>query len=129
MKTKTVLHRHAAWRARQRYGLALTKSLRRAIICAIQGKRCDAVNAVTVRASFVYRSSSFRTIWIVDIEGKDHRVVYDGKRSALTTFLPLEMTHREACFQYKVFWKNRRTETPEWSFDAWKEANKIRIIE
>lgn len=81
-KLKSHLHAHARRRALERYGVQLTKELRREIIRAIG-------SGDEKRRTLVKRESLNRKIFDVPISGRTYRVVYDCRRSAIATFLPL----------------------------------------
>jgi hypothetical protein len=82
-KLKSHLHSHARKRAEERYGIKFTQELRRRIIRAIQGGNPKL-------AIPVVKQTLLRTVFDVPIDGRVLRVVYDTKRHAIATFLPLE---------------------------------------
>lgn len=80
-KLKAHLHAHARKRAKERYGIQLTKELCRRIIAAIQSSDSN-------RRKLVVKQSLLRTVFDVPIDGQTFRVVYDTKRHCIATFLP-----------------------------------------
>jgi hypothetical protein len=75
---KISLQAHARRRAKERYGLALTKKLRREIVERIRNGS----------ARFLGRQSLRVTGWEVGVEGKALTVLYDCRRKTLITVLP-----------------------------------------
>lgn len=76
-KTKAILKAHARRRAEERYGIALTKSVSRQMIQAVQEGK----------TTFVHRSSNNRTVHDMEINGEIVRFVYDHRRKTPVTFL------------------------------------------
>ena len=76
---------HAKRRFDERAGVELTRELHDEIVRSIQKGE----------AAFVRRQSNRVTLWNVIIEGKERTVVYDKKRSNITTVLykEKEYTH------------------------------------
>jgi len=79
MKTKQILAIHSKRRAIQRYGIKINQAARRELIIQIQ----------TNVARFVRGHSNRVKEFIVKHEGQELRCLYDNKRSAIITFLPL----------------------------------------
>ena len=75
---KAALRAHARRRALERYGIELTREKQNAIVRAIQKGQ----------GLFLRRQSLRVTEWNVAFEGKELRVIYDGKRKTLITCLP-----------------------------------------
>lgn len=76
----TTMFRHAQLRARERYGIRLTKELHAQIVKAIQDQKSVHVETQSHRVS----------VHDIDCGGTRARVVYDRQRKALVTFLPKE---------------------------------------
>lgn len=75
---RQINHLHAKRRAMQRYGLDLNKSLHKQLAQAIRDGH----------ATFVKRRSRTRTVWLVELEGRKIRAVYDSNQHNLVTVLP-----------------------------------------
>ena len=75
---KEAERKHSKRRAYERYNFELTKEMRSRIIGIIRNQK----------ASFLGRTSRNRTIWMVELDRKFFKVVYDKKRHELVTFLP-----------------------------------------
>lgn len=69
---------HAKRRALERFGIELTKDVRRTLVQAIQKGE----------ARFRARQSLRITHWIVEYQGKELPVVYDRQRHEIVTVLP-----------------------------------------
>lgn len=82
-KKAATLRRHARRRADTRYGLDLSRKELDEIVRAIQHNEGE----------FIEKQSLTRTLWLVNVKGQPCRVVYDRKRKAVVTFLPLEDGH------------------------------------
>ena len=78
LSKKTASQLHARKRMLQRYGIWLSKKLRRKIIAEIQAGK----------AKWLGRQSLRVTGWQVEVEGKSVQVLYDSKRHVLVTVLP-----------------------------------------
>jgi hypothetical protein len=78
LSKKAAQRAHARRRARERYGVSLTKPSFHAIVQQIQNGK----------ATFLGRTSLRVTEWIVPFEGAKLRVVYDRKRKTIVTCLP-----------------------------------------
>lgn len=97
MKTKAILHAHARRRARERYQLMFSKTMRRQMEADIafhhrggeqkHVRRRHDYTPDPQRARMVERQSMNRSVWAVEYEGKTYEVVYDRKRKAIVTFL------------------------------------------
>lgn len=79
-KTKKILAIHSKRRAAQRYGVEINKAARKNLIQQIQ----------TNDATFVRRHSRRVKEFLVQLEGKMLRCLYDSQRSTIITFLPPE---------------------------------------
>jgi hypothetical protein len=80
-KHKLHLDAHAGRRLEERYGIAnYDAAMRNRIVADIQNQRGE----------FLWRDSLNRAHWKIQIEGRPVHVVYDLKRHAIATFLPLE---------------------------------------
>lgn len=79
---KTSERMHAKKRAQERYGLNLTKEVRRNIRDKI--RKND--------GKFLERQSRRVTLWEVEYDCVKYKVVYDKLRGEIVTFLPNETT-------------------------------------
>lgn len=79
-KTKKILAIHSKRRAIQRYGVNINKTARRFLIQQIQGNRAQFIKAHSRRVKE----------FVVTLEDKPLRILYDSTRSAIITFLPPE---------------------------------------
>jgi hypothetical protein len=81
----------------QRFGVRLTKELRRRLIRDIQ----------TAKARFLSRSTGRRTVWAVKLETeegeKEIAVIYDTRCHAIVTFLPEEYMQQRLETRDQVF--------------------------
>ncbi len=71
---------HAKRRAAERFGLNLTKEAQREIVSRIQNGK----------AKFLEKQSLRISLWLVDWNGTEMRVVYDKNRKSIVTCLPLK---------------------------------------
>jgi len=78
-KTAALLNSHARLRSAQRYGVALTKKLRRQLLQQIREQNA---------AKFLKRQSRTRTHWLITLGDKPAVVVYDKTRHTIVTVLP-----------------------------------------
>lgn len=74
------LKRHAKTRAQQRYGVCLTSDDLREIVHKIQDQE----------ARFEERRSNRVSVFRVEHNGDEFRVMYDRQRKQIATFIPLE---------------------------------------
>ena len=82
---------HAKRRAFQRYGLVFTKAVRNDVKARIKNNK----------GKFLYRQSRRISVWQIDYDNKQLKVVYDTLRGEIVTFLPLdEITNGNE--EYKV---------------------------
>lgn len=83
-KTKKVLDRHVKRQAYERFGLKLTdEDLRRMANLIKAGKEV-----------FVYRQSLIVTRWKITWKGLEMAAVYDTKRHAVRTVMPVEYLYK-----------------------------------
>ena len=71
---------HAKRRALERYGLDINRRRMKEIVVLLQAGL----------AEFLERQSCRISLWKMNIDGVDVRVVYDNKRKTIVSFLPLE---------------------------------------
>lgn len=72
------MKRHAKVRATQRYDVALSDDDIQNIIKKIQANQ----------GTHLWTQSNSRSIWKVEYEGKEYKLVYDKSRKQVITFLP-----------------------------------------
>lgn len=72
---------HALRRARDRYDLDLNEEDLNAMVRQIQTK---------TNAQHIYTQSNRVTLWLVQYQGQQCRVVYDRSRKVIVSFLPKE---------------------------------------
>ncbi len=80
---KAAQRAHAKRRARERYGLSMTRATFGSLIQKIQSGK----------ATFLQRKSLRVSEWIVSYEGAEMRVIYDNKRKTIVTCLPHRMAN------------------------------------
>ena len=97
MRTKAILHAHSRRRAKERYQLKFSKSVRRQMEADIASHYRDRrhvrrgdFRGDPTRAQLVMRRRMGRSIWSVAHNGRCYLVVYDHRRKAIVTFLPPE---------------------------------------
>ena len=74
---------HARKRAKQRFGMNLTKELESRIVKRIQAGHTEPLG----------KQSNTRSLHLVEVDGVTMRVAYDRSRSSLVTILPVKGEH------------------------------------
>lgn len=105
MKTKKQLKKHAHKRACSRFEFDYNNHIYECVCQAITKQTAvDGCSCVVP----IGRSSLNRTLWLVDIKGDKVIAVYDKKRKAVATFMPVEYKETEVQAAMRNFYPDRK---------------------